>query len=101
MTAVVPHPRISQGAKRGRNLRGPGDLLVWDDHSGFGYAGPEDIKLLEQRRAAGVHYQRSHHLILRVTGSTATWRKVPSLTTCSAVTVATLSPLSSHLTGSL
>jgi membrane dipeptidase len=32
------------------------DLLIWDDHSGFGYAGPDDINLLDKWRAAGVHY---------------------------------------------
>lgn len=32
------------------------DLLIWDNHSGFGYAGPDDIKLLDKWRAAGVHY---------------------------------------------
>jgi membrane dipeptidase len=32
------------------------DLLIWDDHSGFGYTGPDDIKLLDKWRAAGVHY---------------------------------------------
>jgi membrane dipeptidase len=32
------------------------DLLIWDDHSGFGYTGPDDIKLLDKWRAAGVQY---------------------------------------------
>lgn len=31
-------------------------LRYWDNHAGFGYSGPQDIKLLDVWRAAGVHY---------------------------------------------
>ena len=30
--------------------------LVWDNHTGFGYSGPQDVELLEKWRGAGVHY---------------------------------------------
>jgi membrane dipeptidase len=32
------------------------DTLVWDNHTGFGYSGPQDVDLLEKWRGAGVHY---------------------------------------------
>ncbi len=35
---------------------GDADVLIWDNHSGFGFAGPDDIKLLDKWRTAGVHY---------------------------------------------
>lgn len=31
-------------------------IFYWDNHSGFGYAGPQDVALLEQWRSAGVGY---------------------------------------------
>jgi membrane dipeptidase len=33
-----------------------GKMLLWDNHAGFGYQGPQDIDLLDQWRAAGVTY---------------------------------------------
>jgi len=32
------------------------NFLVWDNHTGFGYAGPQDVELLDKWRAAGVNY---------------------------------------------
>ena len=32
------------------------DLFYWDDHAGFGYAGPQDVEFLDHWRSAGVHY---------------------------------------------
>ena len=31
-------------------------IKYWDNHAGFGYAGPRDVDLLERWRAAGVNY---------------------------------------------
>jgi len=31
-------------------------VIYWDNHAGFGYAGPDDIDLLDQWRSAGVNY---------------------------------------------
>jgi len=33
-----------------------GDRQYWDDHAGFGYAGPQDVGLLDYWRSAGVNY---------------------------------------------
>ena len=42
----------------GRALTGEDkqDLFYWDNHAGFGYAGPQDVGLLDHWRSAGVHY---------------------------------------------
>lgn len=32
------------------------DVFIWDDHGGFGYAGPDDVGLLTHWRRAGVGY---------------------------------------------
>ena len=42
-------PALGNGAKNA-------DSLVWDNHTGFGYSGPQDVELLDRWRAAGVHY---------------------------------------------
>lgn len=31
-------------------------VFIWDDHAGFGYAGPDDVELLSHWRRAGVGY---------------------------------------------
>lgn len=31
-------------------------MRFWDNHAGFGYTGPQDVKLLDAWRTAGVHY---------------------------------------------
>jgi membrane dipeptidase len=36
--------------------KGDGDIFYWDNHSGFGYAGPQDVALLDSWRSAGVNY---------------------------------------------
>lgn len=34
----------------------PETLRYWDNHAGYGYAGPQDVALLDQWRSAGVNY---------------------------------------------
>ncbi len=34
-------------------------IEYWDNHAGFGYAGPRDVDLLDQWRSAGVKYPAS------------------------------------------
>ncbi len=34
----------------------PGPLYYWDNHAGFGYAGPQDVAFLDEWRKAGVNY---------------------------------------------
>ena len=35
---------------------GEADLFIWDNHGGFGYAGPDDVDMLDLWRKAGVGY---------------------------------------------
>jgi len=46
---AVGGPVLAKSAKRDNSL-------VWDNHTGFGYAGPQDVELLDKWRAAGVNY---------------------------------------------
>jgi hypothetical protein len=34
----------------------PEQIKYWDNHAGFGYAGPRDVDLLDHWRSAGVNY---------------------------------------------
>jgi membrane dipeptidase len=43
-------------AGRAIAAKGQGDTFYWDDHAGFGYAGPQDVALLDRWRSAGVDY---------------------------------------------
>ena len=45
-------------AASGRVLAGDDkhDLFYWDNHAGFGYAGPQDVQFLDHWRKAGVDY---------------------------------------------
>jgi len=37
-------------------VRPDAELRLWDNHTGFGYEGPQDVSLLDHWRSAGVHY---------------------------------------------
>jgi membrane dipeptidase len=40
----------------GRRSQAADPIVYWDNHSGFGYSGPQDVTLLDHWRAAGVNY---------------------------------------------
>ena len=37
-------------------VRPDAELRLWDNHTGFGYEGPQDVALLDHWRSAGAHY---------------------------------------------
>lgn len=37
-------------------VRPDAELRLWDNHTGFGYEGPQDVSLLDHWRSAGAHY---------------------------------------------
>jgi len=43
------------GSQRIRR-RKPEPLRYWDNHAGYGYAGPQDVALLDHWRSAGMNY---------------------------------------------
>ena len=51
--AAVALSALTQPARAGVSQD---DLFIWDDHAGFGYAGPADVDMLNLWRRAGVGY---------------------------------------------